>query len=144
MYNHQRMHEETVEFIGGAGTIAEYVDRLERRRVALTDWITKEWPVGHVDPPAAGSLLLYAEGGWEGTFGVLLRAALLDAFDEPAGLVALVVWIHNGTASKPDAPYFKVVGYAESDVLAESDGIPVVRFWDGRVVDIEDIVAVSF
>lgn len=144
MYDLTDTQADTFKELSRTDDLKDFVTALERQAERLKDLVTNSWPVHHVDPPAIGSFLLYAEDGWDGTYSKVLRLALEDAFDSPE-LLTLVVWTRNDApATKGKTPYIKTVGQAGDDVLGWSDGNAVVRFYDGQVVDIDYIVAVSF
>jgi hypothetical protein len=140
MFDITQVHADGFRHLSTTTTIEGFVKALRNLAAALDEQVTKHWPVNHVDPPAAGAALLYAEDGWEGTFGVVLRAALDDAFTESAELLTLVVWTRNESIDKGKSPYVKHVGQAGDDVLRGWS----VRFYDGTIVDLDGIVAVSF
>jgi hypothetical protein len=145
MIDIHQTHAEVFRGLSTATTLKAFVQALKNTADRYDDLVTTSFPVHHVDPPTVGGALLYAEDGWEGTFEVVVRAALADAFTDPE-LLTLVVWTRN---EKPDerkaAPYIKHVGQAGDDVLHTNlDKIEVIRFYDGATVDLNDIVAVSF
>ncbi|TXH09348.1 MAG: hypothetical protein E6R04_08330 [Spirochaetes bacterium] len=130
--------------LSASTTLKGYVANLTMQADRLADLVTKSFPVHHVDQPTVGSILLFAEDGWEGTFAVVLRAALGDAFTDPE-LLTLVAWTRNDDpATRKDSPYIKHVGQAGDDVLLDSDGNECVQFFDGTLVDLDDVVAVQF
>lgn len=144
MYDLTDTQADTFKELSRTDDLKDFVTALERQAARLKDLVTNSWPVHHVDPPAIGSFLLYAQDAWEGTFDRVLRVAFEASFDVP-DLTTLVVWTRNADPeTKGTLPYVKTVGQAGDDVLGESDGNAVVRFYDGRVVDLDDIVAVSF
>lgn len=137
-------HAEVFRHLSTTANLKGFADALKRQADRIDDLVTKRWPVHHVDPPSIGGALLYAEEGWEETYAVVLRAALGDAFTDPE-LLTLVVWTRNEAVTTRNAtPYIKHVGQAGDDVLHDSDGNECVRFYDGTLIDLGDIVAVSF
>jgi hypothetical protein len=144
MYDITEVHGEGFRHLSTTTTIEGFVSALRNLAAALDEQVTKQWHVHHVDPPSVGAALLYAEDGWDGTFQVVLRAALDDAFDSPE-LLTLVLWTRNESIDKDRSPYVKHVGQAGDDVLGTRDGgEAAIRFYDGTLVDLDDIVAVSF
>jgi hypothetical protein len=146
MYDIAEIHTTTTEVLAEAGTIPGYVAALQQQAAYLNSLVTTQQAVPAVAQPALGDFILYADGAWEGTFGVVLRVALADAFDADE-MMTLIVWTRNekrDTVGTRDAKYVKHVGKAYNDVLHDSDGNQCVRFYDGTLIDLDDIVAVSF
>lgn len=144
MYDWQEMHGTTTEVLAETSTIKGYVAALKQQAERLDDLITTQTIVPGVQHPVVGAALLYAEDGWDGTFAIVLRTALGDAFAMPE-LLTLLVWTRNeNPATRATGRYVKHVGQAGDDVLHTSDGNECIRFYDGTLIDLNDVVAVSF
>lgn len=143
--NSEYIRSEIIGGVEGVGSDLAALSRLLKSQANIIDGLlTKSWPVHHVEPPQKGTLLLYAEDGWGGTFDTTVRVALRDAFDSDEHLTLAVWTLNESTITKREAPYVQHEGKADSGVIYDSDGNQCVRFVDGTLIDIDDIVAVRF
>lgn len=142
MYDIAETHAEAFRFLSTTTTLEGFVTALRQQVSVYAEMLTTSSPVPAVVQPSPGAFIVYADEGWEGTFQVVLRAALTDAFQDPE-LLTLVVWARNERVGATG--YVKHVGQAGDDVLHENlDKIEGIRFYDGTFIDLDDVVAVQF